>query len=153
MRGERRAQAGVVEHVGVQLEDLAAQLIDGLGQRGIGAPVGVLVVAAMMIAQLLAGQQQVLDRVIVQELGQALALALLGGQGLGHQPPALVGVRADPPVARAEDRREQDRPGPCPQQEQRVHDDRVDVRLASGWPDSGARSARRRRWPRPSMPR
>ena len=40
--------------------------------------------AAVMVAQLVAGQQQVLDRVVVQQLGQALALAVLGGRGPGR---------------------------------------------------------------------
>ena len=136
MRGERRAQAGVIQHVRMQLEDLAAEPLDGDRERGVGAAVGVLVVAAMMVAQLLASHQEVLDRLVVQQLGQPLALALLRGQRLRDQPSALVGGRPDPAVALAEQRRQHHRPRPRPRQEQRVRDDRVDV---------GARAGRRMR--------
>ena len=138
MGGQRGAQAGVVQDVGMQLEDLAAELVDSCGQRIVGAAVGVLVVAPMVVAQLVPGQQQVLDRLVVQHLGEASALAFLGGERLGEQPAALVGSRADPPIACTEQRRQHDGRRSGPREVQRVRDDRVEVR-------AGARRGMRQR--------
>ena len=84
--------------------------------------------AAMVVAQLLARQQQVLDRVVVQHLREPAALALLGGQHLGQQPAALAGGGADPPVAGAQQGRQHHRSRSGPGEVERVRDDRVDVR-------------------------
>jgi hypothetical protein len=89
-RGERSLQTGRVEDVRVQLEQGLAQVLDGFLQRTIrprqGGPVEVL----GRLLQVVSRRQQVLDRGVVEGLGQGLPLALLGGYRLSHQPLALL---------------------------------------------------------------
>jgi hypothetical protein len=59
--------------------------------------------------------EEVLHGVVVQNL-EAPALAVLGAERLGDEPPTLVGRGADPPIARTKERRENDGAGAGPRQ-------------------------------------
>ena len=153
VRGERCAQAGVVEHVGMQLEDLAAQLIDGRrparhrragrsprrgGDDGRAAPGGPATGSGSRrraAARPGAGARAPRRR----GPGPPAARARRRRRGSAGR------ARRGPPRARP--RRRPPTPGTARARRSRRR------RLACGWPDAGARSARRRRSPRPSMPR
>jgi hypothetical protein len=85
------AQAGLLEEVGMQVEHRPADLRDALVEalprerRGLGV-VGV---------EQLACGEEVLQRLVVQRLGQAPAGAVLGVERLRHEAPAARGQRGD----------------------------------------------------------
>ena len=95
----RRLEAGLVDDVGVQLEDRRAQFADGGDEGGICAAQG-RVKNASGLVDLVPRREQVLDR-LMERLGKCLALALLGRQRVGQQPSAALGELQTASVRRA----------------------------------------------------
>ena len=112
------AQAGLVEQVRVQVEHRLAELDDGLVEA-LAHEVERGVVAR---AELLPGGEQVLQRVVVQRLGQPAARRVLGRQRLGDEPAAAAGEVLHVAVAPGEHRRQERRRGAHPEQEERLRD-------------------------------
>ena len=117
-RLQRGAQPGLVEQVRVQVEHRLAELDDRLVEA-LAHQVDRRVVAR---AELLAGGEQVLQRVVVQRLGQPPARRVLGRQRLGDEPPPAAGEVLHVAVAPGQHRREERRRGAHPEQEERLGD-------------------------------
>ena len=65
---------------GMELDDRLPKIRDGLRDRGVGSREGRMRRRLGRLLQLVARREQVLDRVVVQRLGERLTLALLGCQ-------------------------------------------------------------------------
>ena len=97
----------MVEHVGMEVEDLAAELSQRLGDRGSRALESRLAGGAPVVGELLLRQRERLDGLVVEEIGEAVALALLRLEHGGGELPALVREPGDVVIARGERRRHQ----------------------------------------------
>ena len=90
---ERRLQPGHLERDGVQVDHDLAQRPDRAADAG---PRAVEVLAAVrQPQQLLVEREQVLQRAVVQHLGDLAPRALLGVERLRHEPPARGGLLGD----------------------------------------------------------
>jgi hypothetical protein len=70
---QRRLEPRVVEHVRVQLGDLAAQLPEHLGDRGARPPERLVPSRAPVVQELLVRDGEGLHRLVVEDLGEAAA--------------------------------------------------------------------------------
>ena len=115
-RAQRRLEPALLEHVRVQVEDRLAQLSNGLGERVVGAVQSGVRERLARLLEFVARRQQVLDRVIVQRLGERLALALLGRERVREQARPLLGEPGNERSSSGEQHREQHaaRPRPRP---------------------------------------
>ena len=147
-RAERRLEPGLLEHVRVEVEDGLAQLPDRLGERGVGAVERGMRERLARLLELVARREQVLDRVVVQGLGERLALALLGLERVREQPRPRLGEPGDELGSAREQQREEDAGDADPGEEARLRDDEARrLRLPGG--GVGDRLDRRRRpWSR-----
>ncbi len=127
-RVERGAEAGRLELVRVQVEDLGAQLGDRPGEPVLG-PVEVLDVAAARALDVLLRAQQVLHELVVEDVGELAPGARLGPEGLGHERPPALGQLADPRRAPREEHRQDDGQRAAPREVEGVDDDVARGRL------------------------
>ena len=83
---ERGLKSRLVEHVRVQLKDRGAQLAGHVEQRLVGAGErGVVRQPERDLLEVMARREQRLHGTVVEALGEALTLAVLGRQHLGEQ--------------------------------------------------------------------
>ncbi len=150
---ERAGEPDRVEHLRVELEDRLTEVVERLAERLLGAPERRVVDDLRRLLHVVAGGEQVLDRVVVEPLGERLALALGGVQRVGEELLAHDGEVGDPPRPPGEDGREQHSGEPDPGEEAGEERDeaqrlgpgrgRVDERLREVG-DHGARPPRSR---------
>ena len=103
-RAQRGLEPRLLEDVRVQVEDRVAQLAHGLAQRRVGPVERRVGLRLARLLELVPGREQVLDRVVVEGLGERLALSLLGLERVREQARALVRQALDGSVRRASSR-------------------------------------------------
>ena len=99
-----------LEHGVAQLVDRLCERLVGAAQRGVGTRLG-------DVLELVPGGEEVLERVVVQRLGERPPLALLRGQRLGEQPRAARRESRDELGAPREHQREDEAGEPDPGEE------------------------------------
>ncbi len=82
---QRRLEPGLLEDVGMQLEDRLPDLPDRLGERVVRPAKGGMDARLLRFLELVARREQVLQRLVVQRLGQRLPLTLLGVERVREQ--------------------------------------------------------------------
>ncbi len=119
-RAQRRLEARLLEDVRMQVEDGIAQLPDGVEQRRVRPGERRMRLRLPCLLELVPGRQQVLDRMVVERLGERLALALLGLERVREQARALVREALDELRAPREEQREKDARDTDPREEPRL---------------------------------
>src|SRR5919198_3217881 len=84
-RRKRGPQSGLLEHVGMELEHGLAEFVHRLRERSLSTEERRVVVALAHLLELVPDRQEILDRVVVELLGEQLALALLGAERIREQ--------------------------------------------------------------------
>ena len=126
---ERHAEAAVCERRRVQADDRVAQRADGIGQRLVGV-LERLQVARARLADVLMGGEQRLQRVVMQALADARALALLCVERIVQERRAVGAERADLQRAAPDGAGEQDTdPADDEQRDERLGERRVGSEL------------------------
>ena len=148
-RAQRGVEAGLLQHVRMEVEDGLAELPHGLGQRRVRPGERGVGQHLARLLQVVARGEQVLDGVVVQRLGQRAALALLRLERVREQGGALLGQPLDGGRAAGQQQREQDAADADPGQVAGLREDEARrVGLAGGRVEGGLQDVRRRRRPR-----
>ena len=116
-RADRDGKPGLLEHVRVELDHGVSQLPDRLHERRVGAIQRRMRCRLAGLLQLVARRQEVLERVVVQGLGEHAALPLLRVQRVREQPRALRGQLLDEGRTSRQHQRQQRAGGADPREE------------------------------------